>query len=664
MPNEKFNVVIDKFEGLNLYDSTNDLKPGECADLRDLEVQGNRLILGKQVVTSGGLPDTNGRWFRFWADNQDRWYILAANDDSTNTDLKYYYGASWGSNATFTDLFATDITSTPDSYTVGGDLRIGGSITNYHKFITRQASNTYRFGRASGDSDTNGYRAAGLYMQKGEIAYPNENSEISSFTSTNQDSGYDFIEGDTVEYGLSYTYDNAQEGLLRTGTTDTMSAGQRAALYLKIIPPGTTLWRITHVNIYRALNGSDFYLLTKIQVKDTGGSANYGELGGIGGGANWAWTDDTGSGYGEITVYDTGAVLTNSYTSITGYPDYVAHDGTTLQNENNLKAYFKVCTVCQGRAVVGNAKRAVGEGTETYNDRLYFSQVGRFDSFYKTDWVDLETGDGDQITALMEFGNEIIVFKQNNMYIWNMGTRDELNWYRRASYKGYGVIAQKNAYSTPYGVAFSNDNGIYLYRGQGEPEEISKKISTGADIGKPGFTGDEIVVGYDTINRRVLGLEGTGFIWKIDLDDGFMAKQTAGITLAALAFDVYENDPYFIQSGGQIYNINGAAATISGTLPYLSGDMNFGTDRNKRIKRIKIGYKAATGATPTITFGVSSDLGSNYTSTTLATSSTYKTKEFFPEIYGRHFRFRITWTSTLSAFELDLIEISGKVYRI
>lgn len=655
MPNEKFNLTIDKFEGINLFDSSNDLRPGECTDLRELVVQGRRLKMGNQLSTTNLPQDSSARWMKIWADSNDTWYIMLALDDSTNTDLKHYSGATWQTSATFTDLFASDKTSTPDSYTVGGDLRIGGSITNYHKFITRQASTTYRFGRASGDSDANGLRAAGLYMQKGEIAYPNENSEISSFTSTNQDSGYDFIEGDTVEYGLSYTYDNAQESLLRTGTTDTLTAGQRTALYLKVIPPGTTLWRITHVNIYRALNGSDFYLLTRIQVKDTGGSANYGELGGT---ANWAWTDDSGSGYGEITVYDTGAVLTNSYTSITGYPDFTAHDGTTLQNENNLKVYFKVCTVCQGRAVVGNVKRAVGEGTETYNDRLYFSQVGRFDSFYKTDWVDLETGDGDQITALLEFGNEIVVFKQNNMYIWNMGTRDELNWYRRSAYRGYGVQAQKNAYSTPYGIAFSNDNGIYLYRGQGEPEEVSRKI-------KGNFTGDNIAIGYDTINRRIMGFEDAGFLYLIDLDDGFIAKRSGFGSLVIGAFDVYDNDPYMLETvGDQVYNVNGTAATLSGTLAYQSGDMNFGTDRNKRIKRVKIGYKATTGASPTITFGVSSDLGSNYTSTTLATSTNYKMVEYFPEIYGRHFRFRITWTASLSGFELDLIEISGKVYRV
>ena len=586
MPNQRFNYLIDKFTGLNLYDSSNDLLPEECADLQDFVVQGKRLILSDMVVSTN-LPDTNGRWFRFWADSQDTWRIIAVNDDSTNSDIVTYTpGTPWAASTGFTDLFLSDITSTPDSYTVGGELRIGGSITNYHKFIAYQSGTLYRFGRASGDSDANGTQVAGLYMHKGEIEYPNEVSEISSFTSTNQDSGYDFVEGDTVEYGLSYTYDNAQEGLLKTGVTDTMSAGQRTALYLKVIPVTSAMWRISHVNIYRALNGGDFYLLTRIQVRDAGGVADYGELGGA---QNWAWTDDSGAGYGEITVYDTGANLTTSYTARTGYPDYVAHDGTTLQNENNLKAYFKVCAVCQGRAIVGNVKRAVGEGTEVYNDRLYFSPVGKFDSFYKNHYIDLETGDGDEITALLNMGTRLVVFKENNMYIWNMGTRSELNWQLEASYKGYGVSAQRNAYVTPYGIAFSNDNGMYLYTGQNEPQEISKKA-------RANFTGDGTVVGYNTKKKQIIGLEDTNWIWKYDVDDNFISKQTPGITLATKAFDVYDNDPYFIQTGGQIYQINGTVNDLSNTLPYLSGDLSFGTDRNKRINRVRIKYLATSSA--------------------------------------------------------------------
>lgn len=753
MPNEKFTFLIDKFEGINLFDSSNDLRPGECTDLRDLVVQGRRLILGKELSTTNLPTDASARWMKIWADSQDTWYIMLAIDDSTNTDLKHYSGGTWGTSATFTDLFASDKTSTPDSYTIGGELRIGGSLTNYHKYI-KYWPLTYRYGvgiqngtftgastgwtlsdaaitygsnlidvdgnqtgtesisqgaglvagefyeviftitRSSGtcwaacgtttgtvrnsggtytqtlsaagnatffiyvDSDFTGtidtitvrsYKTknntptAGLFMEKGEIESPNDNSEVTLSYSASGTSDK-FLEGDVVQYALSYIYDNAQESLLYIDSnTTTTTAGQKIAVTFKPTRGSAYVpWRVSHVNIYRSLNGGDYYLLSRVHIDD-------GQLE-----TSNAWDFDGSTGKPYITVDDTGKVITNSYTSITGYPDY-----DSSASENNLKAYFKVCTVCQGRAVIGNVKREVGSGTEIYNDRLYFSQVGRFDSFYKTDWVDLETGDGDQVTALLEFGNEIIVFKQNNMYIWNMGTRDELNWYRRSAYRGYGVLAQQNVVNTPYGVAFTNDNGIYLFRGQSEPEEISRKL-------KDGFTGDSIHLGYDTVNRRILGFEGVNFIYLIDLDDGFITKQTGVGSITPEAFDIYDNDPYWLASN-QVYNINGTASLVAPGTFYVSGDMNLNTDRYKRVQRVRIKYKAVSTGSPTLTFGISGDYGANYTSVTLAeTDGTppYTTVEFFPEIYSRQFRFRLIQTvAGVDTLEIDSIEVSGKIYR-
>jgi hypothetical protein len=661
MPNREFSILIDDFKGINTLSNQNNLDFGEMQSQVNLVIDGKQLTLGKEISTADGagtLPQTDtARWMKFWADSQDTWYCLLAIDDSTNTDLKYFYETTnpWDTNATFTDLFSADKTSTPSAYTVGGELRIGGSLTNYHKFIAYQADNLYRLGRASGDSDNNGYQAAGLYMPKGEIEYPNENSEISSFTATSQDSDYDFLATDSVEYGLTYTYDNAQESLMYTGTTDTsINAGQRVALYLKIIPVLNVLWRVTHINIYRSLNGGDYYLLTRLQVNDTGGTANYGELGGT---ANWAWTDDSGSGYGEITVYDTGAIIVDSYTSRTGFTDYVAHDGTTLQNENNLKTYFKVGAVCQGRAVVGNIKRAVGESTEVYNDRLYFSPVGRFDSFYKDDWVDLETGDGDEITALVNVGGKLVIFKENNMYIWNMGTRSELNWFREASFRGYGVSGQRNAVVTPYGVCFINKNGVYLYRGTGEPEELSKKIRPSIAL-----TSND-AIGYDPINRRILAFEAAQQFWLIDIDDGYISRQSGVGSFEIAAFDVYNNKPYILDvTTDQVYDVNGTPTLISPT--FITGDMNFGTERNKRIDRVRMKYSwTSTNGSASATIQLSNDYGSTVLQSVLTETSSYIVNEFYPSMYGRQFRLRLVIAVGVDTFKLLSIEIAGKIYR-
>ena len=310
--------------------------------------------------------------------------------------------------------------------------------------------------------------------------------------------------------------------------------------------------------------------------------------------------------------------------------------------------------VCQGRAVIGNARRYVGTDLETYNDRLYFSPVGKFDSFYKDDWVDLETGDGDQITALVNLGSKVLVFKENNLYIWDMGTRSAMNWHREASYHGFGVAAPKNAILTPYGVAFNNLNGIYLYNGVGEPVEISKKV-------RPSMT-SATAIGYDPINRRILGFQSATTFWIIDIDDGFVSLQYG--TGSVVSFDIYENVPYVLDSiNDQVYNIY---ETTTGVVPsFLTGDMDFGTDRNKRINRVRIRYFwGAAGGAAAVTFTISNDYGTTKISAVLPETTGYETFEFYPYMYGRQFRLSIAAAPTgVDVFRMTSIELSGKIYR-
>lgn len=655
MPNQPFTYLIDDFSGgMNTYDSTDDLKSNEAQEITQCVIKGKKIVLAKELSTTNLPADSTMRWMRFWADSQDTWYILLALDDGTNTDLKCYSGATWNSNITKTDLFVSDKVSTPDSYTVGGELRIGGSITNYHKFI-KYFPLTYRLGNTTGAAETHAYIAAGLKMYKGEIEYPNENSEILQFTITGQDSGYDFVNGDVVEYAMSYTYDNAQESLLYAlaSATETMEAGERNAIALLIAPSTVGLsWRVTHINIYRSLNKGDFYLLTRLQVTSPDATADYGETTT---GIDWTWTD--GTNRGNITIYDTGKNLTTSYTSRTGYSDYIADDGTTEYKDDSLKTFWKVSAVCQGRAVVGNVSRYVGTDLVTYNDRLYFSSVGKFDSFYKNHYIDLETGDGDQITALLSLGTRLIVFKENNMYIWNMGTRSELNWQLEASYRGYGVAGQKNAFITPYGIAFSNSNGIYLYNGSREPIDLSRNV-------RKSLTGNNIAIGYDPIERRILGFEGVGYLWIIDIDDNWITRRAGFGSMTIQSFDIYNSSPYIIDTAGdKMYKVDGNA-TLLADVTYVSGDMKLGTNKNKMIKRVRIKYLATSSGSPTITFYISNDYYTTNINVVLPESAKYRVHEFYPHLFGRQFRFRIyVSVAGLDTFELDSIEIDGKVYR-
>jgi hypothetical protein len=235
-----------------------------------------------------------------------------------------------------------------------------------------------------------------------------------------------------------------------------------------------------------------------------------------------------------------------------------------------------------------------------------------------------------------------------------MGTRSELNWELEASYRGYGIGAQRNSVVTPYGVVFANKNGIYLYDGSIEPKELSKKIKS--------FLSANFSVGYDPINRRILAFQDSTWLWLIDLDDGFISRQTGVGSFSIISFDVYENNPHILDTtSDQVYNMNGTPTLINPN--FATGLLSFGTYNNKRINRVKIRYLWASTGAPTVKLWATTKNESK--SVDLPETGTDSgTVEFNPNVYGRYLKVSLTVASGVDTFEVSSIEISGKIYRI
>ena len=627
--NQKFKYLIDRWEGLNTYNSNRDLKPSEASDFKNLEIKEGKITLPLYYTTVLDNNTTTARWFKLWADTNDDWHILLAGINGSDTDL-YKSNGMGGSLSDTGTLFSADKTSQPCAYGTSGILRIGGSLTNTPKYLRYWVA-TERWGTVTSDEYTE--RAAGIYLDDARIMPPS-NSIISSITYTDQGSGYDFVDGDVVQYAYSFIYDNAQESLLYIySTTSTPNVGQRVKIDLQF---ETSLinWRVTHINIYRSLNEGDFYYLTSIHIED-------GELN-----SSNTWTSyvPTPDFLALITVYDTGKVLTDSYTARTGFADY-----DSSVKENKLEANFSACTICQGRTVIGNVKRYVGSGQVTYNDRLYFSPLGRYDSFYKNDWIDLETGDGDHIIAIENWGSDVIVFKSNHIYVFNMGSVSELNWTMKQNFTGYGINYEYNIVKTPYGIFFNKMGGmLYLYDGGIEIKEVSKKI-------RNMFIDASGALGYDLVNRHILVGVGSDWFYKISTDDNAISKiglYAGGVN--AYHFQNYISGIIYQLRNNDIVRIN--YGTPSWSITYTTGYINFDTERYKRIFKIVLRYKSD---------GVDASFKINGTTigTITDSSNVWTHQEFYPNVYAQEFQFSITSNSGMSNFDLDSIEIYGKIYR-
>ena len=101
--------------------------------------------------------------------------------------------------------------------------------------------------------------------------------------------------------------------------------------------------------------------------------------------------------------------------------------------------------------------------TVTKGDTMIKSNVNQFDSFTLDNRVDVAIRDGEDIVAIAEFGDRILQFKQQTLYIINISQDFE---FLEGTYKNRGILNHNAQCRTDYGVAWVNESGCYLFDGK------------------------------------------------------------------------------------------------------------------------------------------------------------------------------------------------------
>lgn len=132
----------------------------------------------------------------------------------------------------------------------------------------------------------------------------------------------------------------------------------------------------------------------------------------------------------------------------------------------------KFGAVFQDRAYVSN-------GGSSTSSRLWYSSLpsaGAITWDTTNDWIDINPDDGDQITALENNGNRLLIFKNRALYRWMFGQVEPDRLI------GVGTSSQESV-KTNFDVGitfFANPLGVYAYT-TGRPKLISRKIQAYVD---------------------------------------------------------------------------------------------------------------------------------------------------------------------------------------
>ena len=189
------------------------------------------------------------------------------------------------------------------------------------------------------------------------------------------------------------------------------------------------------------------------------------------------------------------------------------------EDEHRVELRYKHAVVVNRTSYVGNVQvfnRRNGT-VKVEGDSMYKSVVNEFDTFTDYNKIEAAVNDGESITALAEFADKVLQFKQNTLYIINVSRQIEI---LESTHKHKGASNPAAVCKTDYGIAWANENGCFLYDGKRVIDLLEdkgmQKIKQSdwtdfitADSGtaiSPGLP----MVGYNPRKRHLIVVENTG----------------------------------------------------------------------------------------------------------------------------------------------------------
>ena len=438
-----------------------------------------------------------------------------------------------GTDITITDLGSLDVATAPQFYSAEGDLFIGGDHTKaptsvkYHSQAKFGGSvdDDWLFGTQTrtaptNDSDMDISETSDMTAATYDGANPIPGlgaDELNWIIHYTDDAGlWDNDSTGTeefIEWGGSWLYKNKAESAitpLHTGATMTgkgaaSSAAITIAAWTNAVPTTAKLY-IYGARLYAKKSGTGtWYLAAEVDYEkgikgDT--ESDWGPWGVDGN--NWGKTD--ASGYLAETGF------------ITAPPTLITYDTNNGHDEADIvdTVFWKHGVIANGRAYVVNVK----VGARSHGDRILRSPVFQYDVFAENSYLDVAAADGDESTALAAYGDMLLQFKQRKLYFINISQDQE---YMEDVRENAGVQTAAAVCKTPFGIAWANYNGAYLYNGSDVTQLTMGKISDSDWNTNVGTTDSNTICGYDPINRQFIVLwdgassgDGKAYVFTFD----------------------------------------------------------------------------------------------------------------------------------------------------
>ena len=341
------------------------------------------------------------------------------------------------------------------------------------------------------------------------------------------------------------------------------------------------------------------------------------------------WSSD-----GQVCTISTGTELT-----IKPVDTYLSENLFT--EETIIDAQYKAIEVVGRRAYIGNIR----QGGRTYPDRMLRTPVNKFDTFPETNYIDVAVGDGDSITALKSFGDRLLQFKKNKVYIINVAGESEV---LEAEYNNAGITYPSQITKTNDGIAWVNDSGLWYFDGKQVQNLTLHVEDDGYALGTDDKGGPKI--GFYKKENQIIytprvsgGIQTPWYIYNLNL------KAYQGNYFAQIFPFSESNDNYYTNmindSNGDLVigyvddatnnkinfytwtNSDRGHQYMGGTNIYKSKDIDLGSPGvRKKIYKVYVTYKC-TGHSG-VEMKYTTDGGTSFSSFSSSKSSNYDVETF------------------------------------
>ena len=279
------------------------------------------------------------------------------------------------------------------------------------------------------------------------------------------------------------------------------------------------------------------------------------------------------------------------------------------EKEHRIELKYKHSVIVNRALYVGNVQvfRRSDSTIKVEGDSMYKSIPNQFDVFADYNKIEAAVADGESITALAEFADKILQFKQNTLYIINVGGSVEI---LESTHRHKGVASSAAVCKTDYGGAWANEHGCYLYDGKSIIDLLEKKgLQKIKESDWQSFI-DSPMVGYFPRKRQIIVVDdikddGDGAIYLYDMVTTSWTKSSDAKFADAVKSNLINDwNGDLVHATGNYIKKWSDASVSSTHLEFSTKDIDFGQPAvRKKIYKVYLTFKG-NGAHVQVNYGV------------------------------------------------------------